>query len=104
MNLALKINRKEIEEFCEKWRVAELAVFGSALRDDFRPDSDVDILVRFFPRARTSLFDLQHMEEELKGIFGQDVDLVERSVVERSRNYLRRRAILGDLEQIYASR
>lgn len=104
MNLALNINRKEIEEFCEKWRVAELAVFGSALREDFRPDSDVDVLVRFLPRAGRSLFDLQRMEEELKGIFGRDVDLVERSVVERSRNYLRRRAILGDLEQIYAPR
>ena len=100
----IEIPQKEIAEFCRKWRIEELSLFGSALRDDFRPDSDIDVLVRFSPETGWSLFDLMHMEEELKEIFGREVDLVERSAVERSRNYVRRKAILSNLEPIYAAR
>jgi uncharacterized protein len=103
MNPNIEIPRKEIAEFCRKWRIEELSIFGSALREDFSPDSDVDVLVRFSPEARWNLFDLMHMEEELKAIFGREVDLVERSVVEHSRNYVRRKAILNNLEPIYAA-
>jgi hypothetical protein len=100
----IEIPREEIAEFCRKWKIEELSLFGSAMREDFRPDSDVDVLVRFFPEARWGLFDLMSMEEELKAIFGREVDLVERSVVEQSRNYVRRKAILSNLEPIYAAR
>jgi len=100
----IEIPREKIAEFCRKWKIEELSLFGSAMREDFRPDSDVDVLVRFFPEARWGLFDLMSMEEELKAIFGREVDLVERSAVERSRNYLRRKAILSNLEAIYAAR
>jgi uncharacterized protein len=99
----IEIPRKEIAEFCRRRRIEELCIFGSALREDFRPDSDVDVLVRFSPEARWDLFDLMRMEEELKAIFGREVDLVERTVVEHSRNYLRRKAILNNLEPIYAA-
>ena len=99
----IEIPRKEIAEFCRRWRIEELSIFGSALREDFRPDSDVDVLVRFSPEARWGLFDLMRMEEELKAIFGREVDLVERSAVEHSRNYVRRKAILNNLEPIYAA-
>jgi predicted nucleotidyltransferase len=99
----IEIPRKEIAEFCRRWRIEELSIFGSALREDFRPDSDVDVLVRFSPEARWGLFDLMHMEEELKAIFGREVDLVEWSAVEHSRNYVRRKAILNNLEPIYAA-
>ncbi|PJC73678.1 MAG: DNA polymerase subunit beta [Syntrophobacterales bacterium CG_4_8_14_3_um_filter_58_8] len=96
--------KEQIAEFCRRWRIEELSIFGSALREDFRPDSDVDVLVRFSPAARWGLFDLMRMEEELKAIFGREVDLVERSAVEQSRNYVRRKAILSNMEPIYAAR
>ncbi|MDO9230649.1 MAG: nucleotidyltransferase family protein [Syntrophales bacterium] len=99
----IEIPRKEIAEFCRRWRIEELSIFGSALREDFSPDSDVDVLVRFSPEASWGLFDLMRMEEELKAIFGREVDLVERSAVEHSRNYVRRKAILNNLEPIYAA-
>ena len=103
MKSNIEIPRKEIAEFCRRWRIEELSIFGSALREDFRPDSDVDVLVLFSPEARWGLFDLMHMEEELKAIFGREVDLVDRSAVEHSRNYVRRKAILNNLESIYAA-
>lgn len=103
MNKHIVLPKEQIAEFCRRWRIEELSIFGSALREDFRPDSDVDVLVRFSPEARWGLFDLMRMEEELKTIFGREVDLVERSAVEHSRNYVRRKAILNNLEPIYAA-
>ena len=103
MNKHIILPKEQIAEFCRRWRIEELSIFGSALREDFRPDSDVDVLVRFSPEARWGLFDLMRMEEELKAIFGREVDLVERSAVEHSRNYVRRKAILNNLEPIYAA-
>ena len=67
----------KIAEFCRKWRIAEFSLFGSVLRDDFRPDSDVDVLVPFDPDAGWSLFDLVDMQEELTTLCGRDVDVVE---------------------------
>lgn len=94
---------REIEEFCRRWKVVELSVFGSVLRDDFRPDSDVDLLVRFAPEARWSLFDHARMERELEGILGRKVDLVSRSAVERSPNWIRRQEILSTARPLYAA-
>jgi len=94
----------EIEEFCRRWQIEELALFGSVLREDFRPDSDVDVLVTFAPGTRWSLFDMVHMEDELEAILGRDVDLVERKAVERSENYIRRKRILGSLVPVYVAR
>jgi len=94
----------QIAQFCRKWQVAELSLFGSALRGDYRPDSDVDVLVDFAPEARRSLFDLVEMEEELRRIFGREVDLVEKKAVEESENYIRRRAILSSARVVYAAR
>ena len=78
-------------------------MFGSALRRDFRPDSDVDLLVTFDPEARWSLFDMVRMQDELKQIFGREVDLVERKAIEKSENYIRRKSILRNVEVIYAT-
>jgi predicted nucleotidyltransferase len=80
-----------------------LALFGSVLRDDFRPDSDVDVLVTFAPEAHHGLFDLVDMEDELSVIFGRRVDLVERPGVERSENYIRRRSILRSAQPVYVA-
>lgn len=98
------IPRKKLADFCNRWKVTELAFFGSVLRNDFRPDSDIDLLVSFSPRAKISLFDLVRMQNELKEIFGREVDLVERRAIENSENYIRRKSILSNTKVIYAAR
>ena len=103
MRFDLEASREEITAFCERWQVTQLDVFGSALREDFGPDSDIDLLVSFEDSARHTLFDMVRMEEELKGIFGRDVDLIERAGVEQSHNHIRREAILQSTETIYAA-
>ena len=75
----IEVPKEGIAEFCQKWKIVELSFFGSVLRDDFRPDSDVDVLVTFAPDGRYSLFDLVHMEEELEKMLRRKVDLVERA-------------------------
>jgi uncharacterized protein len=100
---AIELPMEKIIEFCDQWRVTEFALFGSVLRDDFRPDSDIDVMVVFHPDARPTLFDLTYMEDELKQIFQRDVDLVTRKGIESSRNYLRRNAILSSAQVIYGT-
>jgi hypothetical protein len=100
---ALQFDPVRIGEFCEKWKVAEFAIFGSALRAELETDSDVDVLVTFRPDSKPSLFDLAQMEEELEGMFGREVDLVTRPGIEASRNYLRRKAILDSAKVLYAA-
>ncbi len=99
--LAIELPEKALTEFCRRWKVRELAVFGSALRDDFRPDSDVDFLVNFADDARWSLWDVITAEEELADILGRPVDLVERSTVEQSENWIRRNDILRTARVVY---
>ncbi len=89
-----------IAEFCRHWRITELALFGSVLRDDFRPDSDVDVLVTFAPEACWGWAELDRMEEELKEIFGHPVDLVEKEAV---RNPFIRHHILHNHRIVYAA-
>ena len=92
-----------IDAFCRKWEIVEFALFGSVLRDDFGPESDVDVLVSFAPGAGRTLFDLVDMEDELVEIFGRPVDLSTRAGVEESENPFRRRAILDSARVIYAA-
>ena len=75
------IDRTKLEAFCRKWQVQELSLFGSVLRDDFGPDSDVDVLVSFHPDAPWSLWDLMDMKAELEDFFGRPVDLVEKEAL-----------------------
>lgn len=96
----ITIDHARIAEFCRKWSIREFALFGSVLREDFRPDSDVDVLVSFEPQAPWSLFDLMEMIDELKMLFGRDVDLVEKAGI---RNPFRRHAILTSKQVIYAA-
>jgi predicted nucleotidyltransferase len=98
----LPIPMERIEAFCRKWGIAEFALFGSVLRDDFGPDSDVDVLVRYRPDAMASLLDELDRREELEEIFGRPVDLVTTRAVERSRNPVRKREILGSARVVYA--
>lgn len=101
--IRIPIDREQIGEFCRRWRITEFAFFGSVLRDDFRPDSDVDVLVRFSRDARWGLLDLCRMEGELHSLLGREVDLVTRDAVEQSENYIRRDAVLSSLEVIHAA-
>lgn len=93
----------KLADFCRRWQITELALFGSALRDDFHPESDVDMLVTFAVNAHWSLFDLVSMQEELQAMIGREVDLVERRAVEKSENYIRRRHILESAEPLYVA-
>jgi len=93
----------KIIQFCRRWHVRELSLFGSVLRDDFHVESDVDVLVSFDEQARCGLFDLVRMENEIGEIFLRKVDLVSRRGIESSRNYLRRNAILTSAKVIYAA-
>ncbi len=109
-NLFSVIPRKEIAIFCKHWKIRELALFGSALRDDFRPDSDLDILVDFAPNADWGLLDHVQMQLELQNLLHRNVDLISKRALEQSANWMRREEILKTAqvlfpeETLYASR
>ncbi|HEX3049215.1 MAG TPA: nucleotidyltransferase domain-containing protein [Aggregatilineaceae bacterium] len=93
----------EIRIFCQRWRITELALFGSVLRDDFGPESDVDVLVTFAPDYHRSLADMMQMQDEIEAIFQRSVDLINRRTIEQSENYLRRKAILSTARTVYVA-
>jgi predicted nucleotidyltransferase len=99
----IAIPREAVQGFCQRWNITELALFGSVLRGDFRPDSDIDVLVRFAPDARWTLLDFVQMRDELSEILGRKVDLVSRRAVDASKNPLRRQAILESAQVIYSA-
>ena len=101
--IRVEVNKDKIQSFCLKWKVTELALFGSVLRDDFPPGSDIDVLVSFEPTARWSLMAMVEMQDELEKILGRKVDLVERSAIERSENYIRRQHIVASAEPFYVA-
>jgi predicted nucleotidyltransferase len=103
MNQSFSIDGVELRRLCQRWKIAEVSLFGSGLRDDFSPDSDVDVLVGFRADADWSLLDLSRLERELERLLGRPVDLVERIAVERSENYIRRRHILECVETLYVA-
>jgi uncharacterized protein len=99
----INIPREQIAEFCRCWKITEFALFGSVLRDDFGPESDVDVLVTFAQDAQWSLLDHVEMQDELIVILGRNVDLVSRRGIEKSRNKLRRKEILESAEVYHAA-
>lgn len=101
--LQIDLPLDKITEFCQRWQITELALFGSVLRDDFRPDSDVDVLVTFAPDMKLSLANWLTMIDELEEIFGRTVDFMQRSTIQRSDNYILRKAILSSAQTIYAT-
>ena len=103
MGVSVPIPREAVDGFCRRWDIVELAFFGSVLRKDFGPKSDLDVLLRFHPSARPTLFDMTKMREELTDIFGRDVDLLSRRGVENSRNPFRKKAILESAEVVYGA-
>jgi predicted nucleotidyltransferase len=101
--IRFELSKDGIKAFCVKWKISELSLFGSVLRDDFRPDSDIDMLVSFDPAARWSLMNMVEMQQELEKTVGRKVDLVERSAIEQSENYIRRQHILASMEPFYVA-
>lgn len=93
-----------LREFCRKWKIRELSVFGSALRDDFTRDSDIDFLVKFADDEDWDLFDAMDMKDDLASIVGRDVDIVSRSVIEACDNRYVRREILSTAEPLIVQR
>ena len=91
-----------LDQFCRRWQIVELSLFGSVLRDDFRPDSDLDVLVAFTTHAPWTILDLVTMEAELSNLVGREVDLVEKRVIENSRNPIRQAEILNSAQVFYA--
>ncbi len=100
---AINLPMEKIAEFCDQWQVTEFALFGSVLRDDFRLESDIDVMVEFHPEAHPTFSTLDQMEAALKIIFERDIDLITRQGIETSRNYLRRHEILSSAQVIYAT-
>lgn len=100
MRKKFSIPRKKIAAFCKRWGITEFSLFGSVLRKDFRPDSDIDVLVSIDPRAHIGLFEIAEMIIELEGMFKRPVDLVEK---EGLRNPYRRSEILNTAKVIYAA-
>ncbi len=101
INGRLEVPDEAIAAFCRRWKITQIEVFGSVLRDDFRPDSDIDLLVTFEEGARISLFDLVDMQDEIAKIVGRPVDLIERAAIEQSRNPFRRHSILTTARVVY---
>jgi predicted nucleotidyltransferase len=103
MGIQIDVPRDKIADFCRRNHISSLAFFGSVLRDDFRPDSDVDVMVEFKHGQEPDLIGLVSMENELTEILERKVDFVERQAVERSENYIRRRHMLQSVEAIYVA-
>lgn len=100
MKARIPINKDSLAAFCVKWQISEFSLFGSVLRDDFGPQSDVDVLVSFHPDAPWSLWDLISMRDELQVMFSRRVDLVEKEALQ---NPFRKRSILSSREIIHVA-
>ncbi|HEY9636411.1 MAG TPA: nucleotidyltransferase family protein [Coleofasciculaceae cyanobacterium] len=97
-------SRFAIAEFCQRWQIKEFYLFGSVLREDFRPDSDIDIMVGFEPDASWGLLEFVRMKREVETLLGRQVDLVTKKSIEQSHNWIRRQEILGTAQLVYVSR
>jgi hypothetical protein len=94
-HVAIDYDREKLRDFCRRWKVTEFFLFGSAVRDDFGPESDIDVLVTLAPDAPWTLSNWLEMQKELESFFQRSVDLIERAAVEHSENRFRKRAILS---------
>ena len=100
----INIHLDRLIEICQQWQILELALFGSVLRDDFNSQSDIDILVSFDNSAKITFFDLDTIESQFSKLFDRPVDLVTKSSVEQSHNWIRKKNILSNSKIIYEQR
>ncbi len=99
----LPLSDAAIAEFCRRWQIQEMALFGSVLRDDFRSDSDIDVLVTFSPHAQRGLLTLARAKHELEDATGRNIDFVVKQSILESDNWIRQREILDSAQVIYAA-
>ncbi|MEL7068186.1 MAG: nucleotidyltransferase domain-containing protein [Cyanobacteria bacterium J06634_6] len=95
------LSSDRISQFCEKWNISKLEIFGSVLRSDFTPESDIDVLVSFLPGARQGLLTRIKIMHELEDLTARRVDVIARKSVEDSDNWIRRQEILTTVKTIY---
>lgn len=103
MRTDAEIDSSALHAFCERWHIQELDLFGSALRDDFGPESDLDFLAAYAPGVKITLIDEAQMQAELEALCGRRVDLISRRAIEQSPNWIRRKAILESAEPVYVA-
>lgn len=101
LSLPIDLPQSKIIDFCKRWEITQLSVFGSILRPDFKANSDIDFLVRFTEKAPWSLLDMVEMQQELEQICQRKVDLISHSAIDRSHNYIRRQEILSTAKILY---
>ena len=101
--LKFHLPQQALIEFCQRWKVRELYFFGSVLREDFRPDSDIDIMVAFEADASWGLLEFVRMKRELKMLLGREVDLITKKSIEQSQNWIRRQEILETAQPVYVA-
>jgi uncharacterized protein len=101
MGTSIPLPKDKIADFCFRWRVSELSLFGSLLREDFHSQSDIDILIAFQPESDWGLLEHLQMQQELQDLLGRDVDLVSKRAIERSSNWIRRQEVLSTAQPIY---
>ena len=99
----LGITENKIKAFCHRWKIAELALFGSVMREDFNMNSDVDVLVSFSSGVVWSLLEQIKMNQELSELIGRKVDLISKRAIEKNQNWIIRNEILNSAETIYAA-
>ena len=100
---AIDLPIEKIAELCNRWQITELSLFGSVLRDDFSPDSDIDVLVTFSPKARKGLLTLARIKHELESLSGREVDILTKKSLENGRNKERCRNILESAKVFYVA-
>ncbi len=101
MELQIAFSKSDIGQFCQRWNITKLELFGSAIRDDFSDESDIDLLVEYDPAFHRTLSDMDMMQEEIEAIFHRSVDLVVRSTIENSPNPYKRENILNHTYTLY---
>ena len=97
----LGLSNQELATFCQQWGITKIALFGSILRDDFRADSDIDLLITFAPNTRQGLLTLAKIKHELESRLNRSIDLVPEASIQMSDNWIRKREILSSAQTIY---
>ena len=95
----INVSPEILEEFCQRYQVLRLSLFGSVLRDDFQAGSDIDVLVKFDPEAKVSFMTLGKMQRELTAIFRRSVDLVPQDGLKS----VIREEVLSSAQEVYAA-
>ena len=101
--LRVELPLEQLAEFCQRWKIVRLEIFGSALRDDFSAQSDLDFLVTYAGDAHWGLFGHARIERELSELLGRNVDLMTRRAIEGSQNWVRRQSILSSARDLYVA-